>query len=179
MIIWELFWRFFVISLLAFGGGAGITLIERTAVGEAGWVAPGEFTKAIALAQLTPGPVMIVATFIGYRAGGLAGATAATLGAFSMPMVLSAAIARRLERVRLLRSLRGFHRGAASAAVGLLGVTALSLGRLAVRGWADGLIVIIAVIVALGSKVPPLWVLIGGGLLGIVVDGCLKVSQAA
>ena len=175
MINGELYWRFFVISLLAFGGGAGIALIERTAVTETGWVASGEFTTVIALAQLTPGPVMIAATFIGYRAGGLPGAIAATLGAFSLPTLLGAATARQLERVRVPRTLRGFRSGAASAAIGLLGVTALSLGRLAVRGWADGLIVVLAVVVALRTEVHPFWLLTGGALLGIVVDECLKV----
>ncbi len=179
MIIWELLWRFLVISLLAFGGGAGIALIERTAVTETAWVEPGEFTTAIALAQVTPGPVMIAATFIGYRAGGLAGALAATLGVFTMPAVFSAALARQLERVRLPQWLRGFRRGATAAAIGLLGVTVLSLGRHAVRGWADGLIVVIVLIVTLRTKVHPVWVLIGGGLLGLVVDGLPRIAPAA
>ena len=143
---------------------------------ETAWIDPSEFATAFALAQVTPGPVMIVATFVGFRAGGLAGAVAATLGAFAMPTVLSAALARRLERVTLPRSLRGFHRGAVAGAIGLLGVTALSLGRHAMRGWADGSIVLVAAIVAAKTKVHPLWVLVGGGLLGVVVDPFLKVS---
>lgn len=177
MILWELFWRFFVVSLLAFGGGAGIALLERTAVTETGWIDPGEFTTAIAVAQVTPGPVMVAATFIGYRAGGLAGAVAATLGAFSMTTVLAAALARQVGRAQLPRSLRGFRPGVAAAAIGLLGVTALSLGRHAVHGMADGLIVVVALIVTLKTRVHPLWVLIGGGLLGAVVDGLPGISR--
>jgi len=175
LIIWELFWRFFVISLLAFGGGAGIALIEQTAVTETAWIDPGEFATAFALAQVTPGPVMIVATFVGYRAGGSAGALAATLGVFAMPTALSAALARHFERVQLPRSLRGFRRGAAAAAVGLLGVTVLSLGRHSMRGWIDGLVVVVAGIVALETKIHPLWVLVGGGLLGVAVDSFLRI----
>jgi chromate transporter len=175
VIIWELFWRFSVISLLAFGGGAGIALIERTAVTETGWITANEFTTAIAVAQVTPGPVMIAATFIGYRVGGLQGAATATLGAFSLPMVLAAALARQLGRVQAPRWLRGFRQGAVAAGVGILGVTALSLARHAIEGWFDALVVVLVVIVSLRTKVHPFWLLIGGGLLSAVVDGLRRV----
>jgi chromate transporter len=176
MIVWELFWRFLVLSLLAFGGGAGIALIERTAVNETAWVDAREFTAAIALAQVTPGPVMIAATFIGYRAGGLAGAIAATLGAFLVPTVAAAVLARQVGKVRLPRRWHGFRRGASAAAIGLLGVTVLSLGRHAIGGWADASIVGAAVVVSLRTKIHPFWVLVGGGVLGAAVDGLRGVS---
>jgi chromate transporter len=60
----EVFFRFTLISLLAFGGGSGTPLIERMAVRETGWIDEREFAVAIALGQVTPGPVMAVATFI-------------------------------------------------------------------------------------------------------------------
>jgi chromate transporter len=69
--VWEIFWRFGLISLLAFGGGAGTPLIERVAVRETSWIGERDFAVALGLAQLTPGPVMIVATFIGYRVVGI------------------------------------------------------------------------------------------------------------
>ena len=90
---WEVLWRFGLISLLAFGGGAGTPLIERIAVRETGWITEREFAVAIGFGQVTPGPVMVVATFIGYRAAGLVGALAATLGVFLIPWALAAATA--------------------------------------------------------------------------------------
>ncbi len=121
---WDLFWRFALASLLAFGGGAGIPLIERIAVREAGWIGEREFASAVGFGQVVPGPVMVVATFIGYRVAGVAGAVAATIGVFLIPSVLAASAARQIGRSPQRRWLRGFRRGAAASAVGLFGVTA-------------------------------------------------------
>ena len=165
---WALFWRFGLISLLAFGGGAGTPLIERIAVRETGWITERELGVALAFGQMMPGPVMSVATFIGYRAAGLAGALAATLGVFLVPWVLAAATARHLGRLARHRWLSGFRRGAAAAAVGLLGVTALSLARHSFEGWAHLAIATSALLLALCTRLHPAWILLGGALLGML-----------
>jgi chromate transporter len=166
--IWDLFWRFALASLLAFGGGAGIPLIERLAVREAGWIGEREFASAIAFSQVVPGPVMIVATFIGYRAAGVAGALAATVGVFLIPSVLGAVAARQIGRAPRHRRLEGFRRGASAAAVGLFGVTALSLARQTLGGWPSLAMAAAAFVVALGTRVHPAWILLAGALLGTV-----------
>jgi chromate transporter len=170
MIVWDLFARFVLISLLAFGGGAGISLIERTAVTEAGWIDEADFGTAIALGQVTPGPAMVAATFIGYRTAGVAGALAATLGAFLVPGALSAGVAWRLGRDRGPRWFAGFRQGAVAAAIGLLGVTSRGLGLNAVRGWSGAALVATASILAISGKVHPLWILIGSAAVGAVLE---------
>jgi len=125
-----LFTSFVLISLLAFGGGqAALPLIERMAGAETGWISPQDFAAAVAFGYVTPGPVLITATFVGYRAAGFGGAFAATVGVFLMPWVLAAAAAQQLQRVLQHPWLQAFGRGAAPAVVGLLGVTALHLAR--------------------------------------------------
>jgi chromate transporter len=90
----QLFSRFVLISLLAFGGGgAAPPLVERLAVSETGWLSSQDFAVAVACGYVTPGPVLITATFVGYRAAGLSGAVAATFGVFLMPWLLAAAAA--------------------------------------------------------------------------------------
>jgi len=86
MILLELFLYFAIISMLAFGGGnAVISLLERISVEEMRWITPQDFAAAIGFAYITPGPVLITAAFIGYRAAGFLGALVATVGVFLIP----------------------------------------------------------------------------------------------
>jgi len=113
--------------------------------------------------------VLITATFIGYRAAGLSGAVAATVGVFLMPWLLAAAAAQQLQRFMQHPRLAGFGRGAAPAVVGLLGVTALTIARHSFTHWAYVLIAVIALGLALWTKVHPILILIGGLAMGWVI----------
>jgi chromate transporter len=165
--IFDLFSRFVLISLLAFGGGAAaLPLVERLAVSEAGWTSSQDFAVAVACGYVTPGPVLITATFVGYRAAGLSGAIAATVGVFLMPWFIAAAAAQQLQRFMQHPRLAGFGRGAAPAVVGLLGVTALSIAKHSITHWGYALIAAIALVLALWTKVHPILLLIGGAVIG-------------
>lgn len=166
----ELFWRFVLISLLAFGGGqAALPLLERTAVDETGWIDADDFAAAVAFGYLTPGPVLITATFIGYRAAGFWGALAATLGAFLMPWLLAAAAAHQLQRFLRRPWLRGFGRGAGAAVVGLLGVTALSLAQSSFTSWPYAVIAGSALLLSLKTKLHPFLILVAGAVIGTLI----------
>lgn len=166
----QLFLRFVLISVLAFGGGqAALPLVAQLTVAN-GWVSPQDFSLALAFSYVTPGPVLILATFIGYRVAGLPGAFAATLGAFLVPWFLAAASAHLLHRIARSRWLQGFGRGAGPAVVGMLGVTALNIAKDAFIGWPYAAIAAIALSLGLGRKVSPLVILLGGALAGIALS---------
>jgi chromate transporter len=167
----ELFGRFVLISLLAFGGGqAALPLVERMVVYDTDWMRPATFGAAVAFSYLTPGPVLITSTFIGYRVAGISGALVATLGAFLMPWVLATAAAQQVARFADSPTLRGFGKGAAPAVVGVLGITALSLSHDVLVAWPYVAISAVALLLTALTRIHPVALLAGGGLAGWIAS---------
>jgi chromate transporter len=116
-------------GLLTFGGAyTAIPYVRADTVGR-GWLDDGTFLDGVALANVLPAPLVIFATFVGYQAGGLAGALAATAGMFLPAFAFSLIFYERLESVvdhpRLHRTLDGV----AAAAVGIIAATLILLGK--------------------------------------------------
>ena len=169
--MWPLFWHFALISLLAFGGGkAALPLIERLCVAQMQWISPATFAAAVGFGYLAPGPVLITATFIGYQVAGLPGALSATLGIFLLPVLLAAGAAHWVNRLSQSRWLRAFGESATPAVVGLLFATSWSLGRSSLTRWPLVLVAVVSCALALRSKIAPGWLLLGGALLGWLVQ---------
>lgn len=165
-LLWTLFWQFGVISLLAFGGGqAVLPLIERTSVAQHHWTTTDAFTSGVGFGYLIPGPVTTLATFIGYQAGGLSGALAATLGMFLAPTLLAAFAAAGVERLADNRWVRAFGAGAAPAVLGLLAATFWNIARHSVTSWPTAFIALASLLLAARTPIPPLWLLLGGAAL--------------
>ncbi len=165
MLCVELVVPFALISLLAFGGGqAALPLVERIAVRETGWLSVTAFGSAVAFGYLTPGPVLILATFVGHQAAGLGGASPRPWGPSPCP-----GRSRPPQQVRQYLQhplLRAFGSGAAPAVIGLLAVTALDVGRTAAVSWAGAGLAAITCVLALWTPVHPLILLAAGGFLG-------------
>jgi len=163
--------RVFVpIGVMTFGGGlAMIPAIEHTVVAEQGWLDPKAFADAIALGQITPGPVAICATFIGYRVGGVVGALVATFAMFAPATALALAAGHSVERFRRSPLVEGILRTLAPAVIGMLGAATFSLGRAAVSVHVDVILAAAAFIILLVRPISPLWLLVSGGLIRIAV----------
>lgn len=126
----ELIGRFLLVGALAFGGGqAALPLVERLAVADTGWLSPQAFAVGVGLSYATPGPVLILAAFIGYHVAAVPGALAATAAVFAVPAVAAGFAAQLADRLQRQRWFRAFGQFAAAAAIGLLGVTLLSLAQ--------------------------------------------------
>ena len=158
-LLWSLFSHFLVISLAAFGGGkAALPLIERVSVA-AGWVSPQTFAAAVGFGYIAPGPILILATFIGYQAGGV----------FLAPMLLAGWAAAGVERLAENRWLRAFGEGAAPAVIGLFGATAWSLARASVTSWPLAGVALAVLVLAARTKVAPGALLLVGLAIGAVL----------
>jgi len=126
----ELIVRFLVVGAVAFsGGGAALPLVERITVADTGWLTPQQFAIGVGFAYATPGPVLILAAFVGYFVAGLAGALAATAAVFAIPVLLAAGSAGVVAQWNRYARFRAFGCFAAAAAVGLLAVTLVALAR--------------------------------------------------
>jgi len=132
----ELFWFFFKAGALIFGSGLAIVpFLHAGVVDERGWLTETEFLDAVAMGLITPGPVVITATFIGYLVGGFAGATVATVAIF-LPIYFGVVIPGPwFVRHRDNDQIKAFVRGATAAASGAIaGVTIIVAQQAVVDG---------------------------------------------
>ena len=126
--ILELVARFLVVGATAFGGGgAALPLVERITVAETNWLTPQQFAVGVGFAYATPGPILILAAFVGFHVAGIAGALAATFAVFAIPVLLAAGSAGIVARLNRYARFRSFGRFAGAAAVGLLAVTVAAI----------------------------------------------------
>ena len=151
---------------VTFGGGmVMIPLIESEVVNTHHWLTHQEFADATALGQITPGPVLITATFIGYRVAGTLGALVATISIFLPAFLMTIAAGSSLRRFRNNEQVQSFLRGIAPAVVGLLVAAALSFGRAGIHTWIGLLIMVVAIFTLVRFRPNALWVLLGAGII--------------
>ncbi len=160
---------FLRMGAVTFGGGfVMVPLIEAEVVRTNHWLTRQEFADATALGQLTPGPILITATFIGYRVAGTLGALVATIAVFLPAFLMTIAAGSSLRRFRANRQVQAFLRGVTPAVVGLLIAAAWSIGRAGIHTWLGLAIAVAAAIVLLRTRANPFWVILGAGIARVV-----------
>ena len=161
-------------SAFTFGSGLAIVPFLHTGlVEEHAWLTEQQFVDAVAMGLITPGPVVIMATFAGYLVHGIAGAIVATVAVFVpvyLFVVLPGPLFRRYENHPRLR---GFVKGATAAAAGAIAGAAIVIGRQTISGWLEVVIGLLALLVLLQPrvKVPEPALVALAALAGIVLSG--------
>jgi chromate transporter len=160
------------VGLGAYGGGFAIIPSLQATVLQHGWLTAHQFADAVAIGKLTPGPVLLMATFIGYLVHGVPGALVATLAIFSGPLILVITVGGWLARVRSRRPIRAALRGLTPAVVGLMCAAALTLGQ-SLEGSPELAIAAASLLTLVRFKVNPVWIMLLGGAarLGLHVVG--------
>jgi chromate transporter len=162
---------FLRIGAVTFGGGyVMVPLIESEVVHARGWLTHREFVEAFALGQITPGPVLVTATFIGYRVAGTLGALVATVSIFLPSLVLTVVAGSSLRRFRANRQVQAFLRGVTPAVVGLLVAAAWGAGRAGIHTWVGLTIALLAAAALLRFRPNPFLVMLGAAGLRFLVS---------
>ncbi|MGZ8848104.1 MAG: chromate transporter [Pyrinomonadaceae bacterium] len=161
---------FLRIGAVTFGGGfVMIPEIENEVVNSHQWLTRQEFADATALGQITPGPVLIMATFVGYRVAGLLGALFSTLCVFLPSFAMTIAAGSSFRRFRTNRQMQAFLRGVAPAVTGLLIAAAWSVARSGIHSWIGVSMAVVILVVLLRYRPNAFWVLMGAGLFRYVL----------
>lgn len=161
---------FLRIGTVTFGGGfVMIPLIEAEVVDSHHWLTHQEFVDATALGQVTPGPVLITATFIGYRVAGTLGALVATISIFLPSFLMTVVAGSSLARFHTNKIVQSFLKGVTPAVVGLLVAAGISIGRAGIHSWVGMLIAVIAGVVLVRYRPNAIWVILGAGLVRFIL----------
>ena len=147
---------FFFLKAGAFTFGSGLVIVpflQQGIVTEYGWLGEREFLIAVAVGMISPGPVVITATFVGYLVGGFWGSLASTIGIFLPSFLIVLIAAPIVARHRANPDLQGFIKGAYAAAIGTILGACVLLGKIAIGDWLTALIGAISLAVLLRWKV--------------------------
>jgi len=156
---------FLRIGAATFGGGfVMIPEIENEVVRSHHWLTHQEFADATALGQITPGPVLIMATFVGYRVAGIVGGLLCTVCVFLPSFLMTIAAGSSFRRFRTNRQMQAFLRGVAPAVTGLLIAAAWSVARSGIHTIIGAAMAVIITAILLRYRPNAFWVLMGAGV---------------
>lgn len=169
--VWDVAWFFLKVGAVTFGGGLSIiAFIQDQVVNQFHWITPQEFIDGLAIGQLTPGPIIMVAAYVGYKVAGVAGGAAAALAIFLPSFALMLSILPFLDRVRSLAWIKAAMKGISPAVIATLAVTIVQLVPHAAPDAFTGAVLLVTVIAMLAwQRLPVLPSIACGGLAGIVM----------
>jgi chromate transporter len=171
----KLFTFFLKAGSLTFGSGLVIVpFLEKGLVQQTGWLNEREFLVAVAMGMISPGPVVITATFVGYLVAGFWGAVVATIGIFLPSFLLILIVAPILLRYRTNLNVQGFIKGAYAAAIGTILGACVLLGRIAIGDWLTALVALVSLIVLFRWKVSNPLLVAAAAVIGLIAFPLLK-----
>lgn len=166
-IIWTFFVKALAIGSTTFGGGyAMISALQQELVARRAWLTQTEFGSGVAIGQITPGPLMIMIAFLGYKIAGIRGALLGTAGLFLPSFILVLLLSKCHEKVKTSPIAKAVLKGVNAAVVGLLAAAVVSLSAGSLGGIAPKIIAMAGALLMGPVNVEPVWVLLGAGILG-------------
>ena len=168
----QLFWYFAKAGSFVFGSGLAIVpFLYSGVVTEQRWLTERQFLDAIAVAMLTPGPVVITAAFIGFLVAGTLGALAATLGVFLPAFLLAILLLPVLDRWGSHDLVIGLIRGVTAGAAGAILGACVVLGSRAIHDVASAALAGVGLLLVAFTRIPASLLVLGGALAGLALGG--------
>jgi chromate transporter len=167
--LWPLFLFFLKVGSVLFGSGyVLLAFIRADLVERLGWLSESQLLDAVAVGQITPGPLFTTATFIGYVLGGWAGATVSTVGIFLPAFVFVAVSGPLVPRLRRSPVAGAVLDGVTVASLALMAAVTITLGRAALVDLPAAAIALLAWILLVRFRVNSAWLVLGGAAVGAV-----------
>jgi chromate transporter len=168
--LWPMFAVFVKIGSVLFGSGyVLLAFLRADFVERLGWLTERQLLDAVAVGQVTPGPVFTTATFIGYVLAGVPGAVAATVGIFLPAFVFVAISGPLIPRIRRSPVAGAALDGVNAASLALMAVVTWQLGRASLVSGASALVFAAALAVLAMRRVNAAWLIVGGALVGLAL----------
>jgi chromate transporter len=169
---WPLFLIFLKIGSVLFGSGYVLfAFLRADLVGRLGWISEAQLLDAIAVGQMTPGPLFTSATFIGYLLAGPAGAAAATVGIFAPAFVFVAISEPLVRRIRASPAASAALDGVNAASLALMAVVSWQLARAALVDLPTLAMALTSAAALMVRRVNSGWLVLAGAALGLLVRG--------
>ena len=160
---------------LTFGSGLVIVpFLEQGLVQQYGWLDQRQFLIAVAVGMISPGPVVITATFVGYLVAGFWGSLVSTIGIFLPSFILVLVAAPLLAKYRANPNVQGFVKGAYAAAIGTILGACILLGRIAIGDWLTALIGVASLAVLFRWKVNNPLLIAATAVVGLIAFPLLQ-----
>jgi len=160
--------NFALMSLFAMGGAnAAFPEMHRLAVEVMHWMSDRQFADLYAIAQVTPGPNVIVVTLIGFHVAGIAGALVATLAMCGPTCVLAFFVGRVWDRFKEARWRLIIQAALVPISLGLLGASTLVIARVAGQSWRTVALMLVTAAATYKLRMNPLWIFAAAALLGL------------
>lgn len=158
------------ISLTLFGGGyVVIPALHELFVENLDWLTSAEFADGIAIGQITPGPIFITATFIGYKVAGITGALLATIAMFTPPMVLTVLLSRFVKTLNQSTFVKTAMKAVRAAVIGMIFASAVTIGQTISVSIVSVAIFLVAFYISFKYTISPVYLIIGSGVAGFVL----------
>jgi chromate transporter len=160
--------RFALLSLFAVGGAnAALPEMHRLAVDVNHWMTDRQFADMFAIAQVSPGPNVIIVTLIGYHVAGIAGAVVASLAMTGPTCIVAFLIGRVWERFKTAHRRISIQAGLVPVSLRLMAASAYVIARATDQSWLSAALTLATAVLAYFTRINPLWMFVLAGMLGL------------